>query len=76
MNYNRITKFEKARIIGVRSNMIAMGSAPMIDMSNFSSSDPIKIALEEFKQNKIPMIINRTFPNGNVSDVKLYKNKY
>ena len=70
-SYN-LTRFEKARIIGERSRLISMGNPIMIDMNIFNSFDPIEIALEELKQNKIPLIIIRTFPNGEKQEIKLY----
>ena len=73
MNTNRITKFEKARVIGTRANLIAMGSKPMIDMTQFICSDPIKIALEELRQKKLPMIITREFPDGETKEIKLFE---
>jgi DNA-directed RNA polymerase subunit K/omega len=73
MDTKRITKFEKARIIGTRANLISMGSKPLIDMSKFNSDDPIKIAMEELRQNKLPMIIIREFPNGDKEKLSLFK---
>ena len=71
MNTNKITRFEKARVIGVRANLISMGSKPMIDMKQFTNSDPIQIALEEFRQKKLPMIITREFPDGDKKEIFL-----
>ena len=73
MNTISITRFEKARVIGVRANLIAMGSKPMIDMTQFTNSDPIKIALEELRQKKLPMIITREFPDGEKKEISLFE---
>lgn len=52
-----ITKFEKAKIIGIRAQMIADGSEPLIDINNLTNA--IDIAEEEYKQKKIPLMIGR-----------------
>lgn len=52
-----ITKFEKAKIIGIRAQMIADGSEPLIPVKNMTNS--LEIAEEEYKQKKIPLLICR-----------------
>lgn len=73
MNYSSINKFEKARIIGSRAALIAKGAEPMIDPFKYGLTDPIEIALEEYKQNKTPMILIKPMPLGD--SVKLYLSK-
>ena len=60
-----ITKFEKAKIIGIRAQMIADGSQPLIDIKNLTNA--ISIAEEEYKQKKIPLMITR-----NLNGIKEY----
>jgi len=60
-----ITKFEKAKIIGIRAQMIADGSEPLIDTKNLTGA--IEIAEEEYKQKKIPLMITR-----NINGIKEY----
>ena len=62
-----MTKFEKAKILGIRAEMIASGDKPLIENSR-SFDNAYNIALEELKQKKIPLIIRRTLPNGNIED--------
>jgi DNA-directed RNA polymerase I, II, and III subunit RPABC2 len=57
-----MTKFEKARIIGVRLQQLASGAKPRVDISNMR--DINEIVNEELKQRKIPLIICRPLPNG------------
>lgn len=59
-----ITRFEKAKILGVRSRQI--NSDPSVALVELDSSiiDGYKIALEEYKQKKIPFIIKRPLPDG------------
>jgi DNA-directed RNA polymerase subunit K len=68
---NKLTRFEVARIVGARSLQIALG-APILVEYKENKFDPIEIAEEEFKANKIPMTIKRTLPNNQtiVVDIK------
>ena len=43
-----ITKYERARILGVRATQISMNSPVMIETNGLT--DPLEIALEEYKQ--------------------------
>lgn len=50
------TRYEKARIVGARSLQISMG-APLLIATD--SIDPLEIADEEFKEQKIPITVKR-----------------
>ncbi len=50
------TRYERARIVGARSLQISMGAPLLIETD---SIDPLEIAIEEFKQNKIPITVKR-----------------
>ena len=63
-----ITKFEQTKIIGQRATEISMGAPPLVDINGIY--DPIKIAEKEYNEKKIPYIINRMLPNGNVQHIK------
>ena len=63
-----MTKFEKAKILGVRAEMIASGDKPLIDTKSGVFSNAYEIALEELKHKKIPLIIRRSLPNGTIED--------
>ena len=65
-----LTKFEKAKIIGVRAEMLSSGSNPMIKIDS-SFKNAYDIALKEFEQKKIPLLIRRTLPNGDKEDWRL-----
>jgi DNA-directed RNA polymerase I, II, and III subunit RPABC2 len=64
-----LTKYEKARIIGVRAQQISTGSPMMINPEGFNSA--LEVAEEELRQRKIPFIIRRVLPNGQVEDWKI-----
>lgn len=58
-----LTRYEQAKIIGLRAKQINSGSNPLIDIPD-SMIDGITIAQEEFKHKKMPFIIRRPLPNG------------
>ena len=64
-----ITKYEKTKIIGKRALQLANGAEPLIPIQNMKNS--LKIAREEYKKKKIPIIIIRTLPDGTIEEWKL-----
>jgi DNA-directed RNA polymerase I, II, and III subunit RPABC2 len=65
-----ITKFEKARLLGERAKQINAGAQPMIKVDD-DIIDGYLIALQEFDEKKIPMILCRPLPNGGCEYWKL-----
>lgn len=63
-----LTKFEIARVIGMRATDISNGAPPTIDTTGMT--DAIRIARAELINRTIPMTIERKYPNG---EVKVYK---
>jgi DNA-directed RNA polymerase I, II, and III subunit RPABC2 len=60
-----LSKFEKARILGVRSKQINSGASVMIDVPE-NVIDGYTIAIMEYEEKKIPFIIKRPLPDGTV----------
>ena len=58
-----LTRYEKARILGLRAKQINHGSAVFIDVPR-SIIDGHTIALMELNERKVPFIIRRPMPNG------------
>ena len=58
-----LTKYERARILGVRAKQINTGATPFIKL-NEEIIDGYVIAEMELKEKKIPFIIKRPMPNG------------
>lgn len=54
----RLTKYQKARIIGARALQISMG-APILIKRKKDVYDPVKIAIEEFKAGVIPITVKK-----------------
>jgi DNA-directed RNA polymerase I, II, and III subunit RPABC2 len=57
-----LSKFEKARILGMRIQQLTDGALPLIDTKGFTSY--IEIAEEELRQKKTPYIIKRRLANN------------
>ena len=58
-----ITKYERAKLLGERAKQINAGATPFVEV-NQDIVDGYLIALSEFEQKKIPMIIRRPLPNN------------
>lgn len=54
----KYTRFERARIIGARALQISMGAPVLINITK-DITDPIKIALLEFKEGVLPITVKR-----------------
>jgi DNA-directed RNA polymerase subunit K/omega len=73
----KITRFEKARIVGARSLQISMGAPILLELDESLSSggtglnSPIEIALKELEIGILPMTIRRTLPDGTFQDIPL-----
>jgi len=70
-----LTKYEKARVIGVRAKQINMGAQIFIDVDP-TIIDGAIIAEKELIQRKMPFIIRRPLPGGgseywNLSDLEI-----
>jgi len=61
--YPFITKYEYARIVGMRAKQINNGADPFVKVDR-DMIDGYTIALKEMKEKKIPFIIARPLPNG------------
>jgi DNA-directed RNA polymerase I, II, and III subunit RPABC2 len=66
----KITRFEKARIVGARALQISMGAPILVDVSE-GFTGPIDIALKEFAADILPMTVRRTLPDGSYQDIPL-----
>ncbi len=65
----KITRFEKARIVGARALQISMGAPILVDAAE--NTNPIDIALSELDANILPITIRRTLPDGTFQDIPL-----
>jgi len=66
----KLTRFEKARIVGARALQIALGAPILIELSE-NLTNPIDIALEELGSGILPITIRRTLPDETYQDIPL-----
>lgn len=57
----KLTRFEKARIIGARALQLSMGAPPLIAGED-GIADPIIIAIKELEKGIIPLTVRRSMP--------------
>lgn len=62
----RMTKYEKAHVLGVRASQLSAGAPPFVDIGN--ETNPLAIAGIELNEKKIPFIVRRRFPDGSFED--------
>ena len=70
-----LSKYEKAKIIGIRVNQLNYGAIPFVTVQNLNL-DKVLIVEEELRQKKLPFIIKRPIPNGkfeywNIKDLEM-----
>jgi len=66
----KLTRYEKARIVGARALQISMG-APVLVKPSENVSNPIDIAIQELEGKILPITIRRTLPDGTFQDIPL-----
>jgi DNA-directed RNA polymerase I, II, and III subunit RPABC2 len=66
----KLTRFERARVVGARALQISMGAPVLVDASRELRS-PIDIALMELEENVLPMSIRRSLPDGASQNIPL-----
>ena len=65
MTVTNYTRYERARIVGARALQISMGAPILVKTAKI---DPIDIALAEFEEGRIPIMVRRIIGNK-VEDV-------
>jgi len=58
-----LTKYERTKIIGIRSKQLSHGAQPMVSVEP-DIIDPMIIAEKELEEKALPFIIVRPLPNG------------
>jgi len=66
----RLTRFERARIIGARALQLALGAPPFIPIPP-NIKDPISLAIAELEAKALPISIRRTLPDGRYQDIPI-----
>jgi DNA-directed RNA polymerase subunit K/omega len=66
----KLTRFERARIVGARALQISMGAPVLLDLPE-SSRSPIQIGELELQEGVLPISIRRTLPDGSSMNIPL-----
>jgi len=67
---DKLTRFEKARIVGARALQISMGAPVLLNLDSTARS-PITIALMELEEGVLPISIRRSLPDGTSQNIPL-----
>ncbi|KAA8492379.1 DNA-directed RNA polymerases I, II, and III subunit RPABC2 [Porphyridium purpureum] len=66
-----MTKYERARILGLRAQQISMGAPVTVKIAG--ETDPLQIARQELLEKKIPITIRRYLPDGSYEDFQVHE---
>jgi len=66
----RLTRFEKARIMGARALQLSLGAPPFIPIPK-TARISLDISMEELQQRVIPITIRRVLPNGDYQNIPI-----
>ena len=66
----KLTRFEKARIIGARSLQLAMGAPAFVPIDE-TMADSIALAMTELAGDALPISVRRSLPNGTSQDIPI-----
>lgn len=64
----KLTRFERARIVGARALQISM-SAPLLVGIPEESVSPVDLAIRELEAGVLPITIRRRLPDGTYQDI-------
>lgn len=63
----RITKYEKARILGTRATQLSNNAPPLLEIG--TEIDPVRIAMQEYDAGILPIYVVRRFADGSIQTV-------
>jgi DNA-directed RNA polymerase subunit K/omega len=66
----KLTRFERARIVGARALQISMGAPVLLDVPELIKS-PIDLAELELREGVLPISIRRALPDGTSLNIPL-----
>ena len=64
-----LSKFEKIRVLGARATQISEGAPSTVDITGLT--DAMEIAKKELDAGKLPMVIERIYPDGSVVELRV-----
>ena len=66
----KLTRFERARIISARALQLSLGAPPIIKTTS-ETITPYAVAKKEFEAKVLPFIVLRKYPSGEVKRVEI-----
>ena len=66
----KLTRFEKARVVGARALQVSMGAPILLELKQERLS-PIDVALMELEEGVLPISIRRALPDGTSQNIPL-----
>jgi DNA-directed RNA polymerase subunit K/omega len=66
----KLTRFERARIVGARALQLSMGAPVLLDVPE-SIKSPIELAELELQEGALPISIRRSLPDGTSLNIPL-----
>ena len=61
---NLMTKYEKAKVVGMRLEQLARGAPTLVDVKKHNCKSIRDVVMKELEEKKLPFIIIRSMPNG------------
>lgn len=68
---NILSKFEKVKVIGLRSEQLQRGAQPYIKLEPNQPFNPRDVAMQELKEHKLPFMLRRQLPDGTIEYFRL-----
>lgn len=70
---DRLTRFERARIVGARALQLSMGAPVLLQLQDLDNKSPLVIAEFELRAKVLPLSIRRVHPNQTFQIIPLQK---
>ena len=68
---DRLTRFERARIVGARALQLSMGAPILLSIEGLESKSPLVISEMELRAKVLPLSIRREMPNKSFQVIPL-----
>jgi DNA-directed RNA polymerase I, II, and III subunit RPABC2 len=66
----KLTRFEKARIVGARALQLSLGAPPLVVVTN-DINDSIRLAEFELEHKALPISVRRILPDGKYQNIPI-----
>lgn len=75
MDFHRLSPYDKTSIIGNRLSQIANGAKSVLSVEELKKCKNVKdVVYMELNTRKIPLMIKRILPNGEIVELKIDEN--